>query len=82
MLGGFFIGDGGTGMQAQEVQPGSQLLFTVDEAVQLLRLSRAFVYRLIQRRELASIKVCGSRRITWDAMREFVARQVAMQVDK
>ncbi|MBA2678213.1 MAG: helix-turn-helix domain-containing protein [Ktedonobacteraceae bacterium] len=69
-------------MQTQEVQPGSQLLFTVNETVQLLRLSRPFVYRLIQRGELASIKVCGSRRITWDAMREFVARQVAMQADK
>jgi excisionase family DNA binding protein len=70
------------GMQAQEVQPGSQLLFTVDEAVMLLRLSRAFVYRLIQRGELASIKVCGARRITWEALRDFVAHQVALQDNK
>ncbi len=69
-------------MQAQQVEPGSQLLYTIDDAVRLLSLSRAFVYRLIQRGELESIKVCGSRRITWDALRDFVAHQVALQDDK
>lgn len=69
-------------MQASEVAPGTQLLFTVGEAMQLLSLSRAFIYRLIQRGELESIKVCGSRRITWDALQAFVKRQVAIQEGK
>jgi excisionase family DNA binding protein len=69
-------------MQAQEIEPGAQVLFTVGEAMRLLSISRAFIYRLIQRGELESIKVCGSRRFTWEALCEFVARQVVAQEDK
>ncbi len=60
-------------------EPRPRLLLTVDEAARMLSLSRPFLYRLMQRGEIASIKLGGSRRIELAELQAFVARQVAAQ---
>ncbi len=59
---------------SNEKQPPIKLLYTVNEAAQALSLSRAFLYRLMQRGELASLKLDGVRRITWRQLQAFVER--------
>ena len=51
-----------------------ELLVTVSEAARRLRLGRSATYLLIQRRELPSIKIGGSRRVAVADLREFVDR--------
>ena len=51
-----------------------KLLFTVDEAAELLSLSRAHLYRLLQRGELASVSSGRTRRISRAALESYVAR--------
>lgn len=48
------------------------MAYTVSEAGQLLSLSRAQIYRLIDLGELASIKVGRSRRVTSKQLEEFL----------
>jgi len=79
VLGGFFMLRGGMGMQAQQAEPTKKLLLTVNEAAQMLSLSRPFFYRLMQRGEIASLKLGGSRRIQLTELQAFVARQVSTQ---
>ncbi len=50
-----------------------KLLYKVPEAAEVLALSRAKVYQLIQSGSLKSIKVDGSRRIKWVHLVEYVA---------
>lgn len=57
-----------------------KLLYTVSEAAQVLSLSRAVLYRLMQRGELASLKLDGARRITWKQLQAFVERLESEQV--
>src|SRR5262249_16026723 len=54
--------------------PASKLLFKVEEAAQLLSLSRKTLYDLMHRGELASLKIGGSRRIPLTALHAFIAR--------
>ncbi|MBA3823176.1 MAG: helix-turn-helix domain-containing protein [Ktedonobacterales bacterium] len=58
-----------------------RLLFTVNEAARILSLSRPFIYRLIQRGEIASLKVGGLRRIALEDLQKFVAQLRASQVE-
>ena len=51
-----------------------KLAFTVEEAAELLSLSRAHVYRLIEVEELGSITIGRSRRITSQQLQDFVHR--------
>ena len=67
-----------TGVVVHEALP-PKLLLTVIEAAQALNLSRAFMYRLLQRGELASLKLGGSRRIAWIGLLAFVERHMAEQ---
>ena len=57
-------------LTSEEIPP---LLFTPEEAARLLMVGREKVYKLIQRRELRSIKVGQSRRISARALSEYVA---------
>ena len=50
------------------------LLATPDEVAASLRVSRSKVYELMRTGELQSVKIGGSRRVTWDALRDFVHR--------
>ena len=52
----------------------TKLLLKVEEAAQLLSLSRKTIYDLIRRGELASLKIGGSRRIPLTELHAFIAR--------
>jgi excisionase family DNA binding protein len=49
-------------------------VFRVEEAAEYLSISRAKAYELIQRGELRSVKIDGSRRITLNQLEEYIHR--------
>jgi excisionase family DNA binding protein len=54
--------------------PTSKLLLKVEEAAQVLSLSRKTLYDLMRRGELASLKIGGSRRIPLTALHNFISK--------
>ncbi|QDP94989.1 helix-turn-helix domain-containing protein [Microlunatus elymi] len=52
---------------------GLALLVTPEEAAALLRVGRSKVYELIRLGELRSLKIGGSRRISTEALHDFVS---------
>jgi excisionase family DNA binding protein len=56
---------------------GDRLAVTVTDACRLLSVSRAHLYRLIDRRELQSYADGKSRRIVAASLRSYLARRVA-----
>lgn len=50
----------------------SELLVTVEEAARRLNVGRSTVYGLLQRGELASIRIGAARRVPVTALDEFV----------
>jgi excisionase family DNA binding protein len=56
-------------MSAEEVPP---ILFTTAEVARLLGIARCRVYDLIRMRELRSVKVGASRRVSARALRDYV----------
>lgn len=52
----------------------TKLAYSVEEAAELLSLSRAHVYRLLDVQELGSITIGRSRRITASQLEEFIRR--------
>lgn len=50
------------------------LLFTAEEAAEILKISRCKVYDLLRNQDLRSIKIGGSRRIPRTSLEEYVAR--------
>lgn len=57
-------------METEAVKP--KLAYTVKEASSLLSLSRAHIYRLLDRGEIASIQIGRSRRITHHQLEVFL----------
>lgn len=55
------------------------LLFTAEEAAELLKISRCKVYDLLRNHDLRSVKIGGSRRIPRASLEEYVARLVDAQ---
>ena len=51
-------------------------LLTVDEACELLRVSRWTVYKLIKERELVSVKVRSGRRIVRESVKAYVKSRI------
>lgn len=51
--------------------------YTVDEAARRLSMSRSGLYKIIARGEIATVKFGGSRRITPDAIRDFLVAKAA-----
>jgi excisionase family DNA binding protein len=49
-------------------------VFRVEEAAEYLSVSRAKAYELIQRGELRSVKIDGSRRITLKQLEDYIQR--------
>lgn len=58
-------------LSSEEIPP---ILFTAEEAGRLLRIGKCRVYDLIRQRELRSIKVGASRRISARALKDYVDR--------
>lgn len=58
-------------LSSQEIPP---ILFAPEEVARLLGISRCRVYDLIRERELSSVKVGGSRRISARALHAYVTR--------
>ena len=56
-------------MSAEEIPP---ILFTTDEVARLLGIGKCRVYDLIRQRELRSVKVGASRRISAKALADYV----------
>ena len=59
-----------------ESKSQARVLLSVDEAAMALSMGRTFVYHLLMRGELASIKVGRRRRIPVSALHDFVSRQL------
>ena len=58
-------------MSSDEIPP---ILFTTEEVARLLGIGKCRVYDLIRQRELASVKVGASRRISARALHDYVTR--------
>lgn len=56
------------------------ILLTVDQVAALLQVSRWTVYNLIRSRELVSVKIGRSRRISKGAVHEYVNRITEREV--
>ncbi|WP_405070402.1 helix-turn-helix domain-containing protein [Kribbella sp. NBC_01510] len=54
-----------------------EALLRVEEAAELLKVSRWTVYRLIKERELVSVKVRNGRRVPVESVREYVRSLIA-----
>lgn len=63
---------------AQESAP-VKVLLTIDEAAAALNMGRTYVYDLVMRRQIKSIKLGRKRRIPVAALDEFVTRQMSME---
>ncbi len=58
-----------------------KVLLRIDEAAALLGVGRSFLYALVQRGEIGSVKLGRARRIPVTALEEFVQRLQEEQVD-
>jgi excisionase family DNA binding protein len=58
-------------LSSEEIPP---ILFTTEEVARLLGIGKCRVYDLIRQRELRSVKVGASRRISARAVRDYVER--------
>ena len=58
-------------MSAEEIPP---ILFTTEEVARLLSVGKCRVYDLIRQRELRSVTVGASRRVSARALKEYVER--------
>lgn len=54
-------------------------LLTVAESCQALRISRWTFYRLVQQRQLQTLKIGRRRLVTTDAVERFIAHQAAAE---
>ena len=52
-------------------------LYTVKEAEQVLRTSRATIYRLMKAGNLEGVRVMGSRRFTVRSVEQYITSQIA-----
>lgn len=65
----------------EESQTESKLLLTVPEVAQRLSLGRSFVYQLVMKGEIRSIKVGRARRIPVTALEQFIATRMEEDFD-
>ncbi len=61
--------------------PATKLLLSVEEAADLLGVSRTTVYDLLRTRTLGSVRIGRCRRISLDALQEYVERLPSQTVD-
>lgn len=67
------------GLPAQYAGQPFKVLLTVEEAAHALALGRTYMYELVLRGHITSVKVGRKRRIPVFALQEFVARLLAVQ---
>lgn len=60
---------------------GSKLLLTVPEAALRLGVGRSFLYELILKGQVASLKLGRARRVPVAALEDFIARRLAEHED-
>ncbi len=53
-----------------------KLLFSMEEAAELMSIGRTVFYDLVMRKEIASVKIGRSRRVPLRALEDYVARQL------
>lgn len=53
-----------------------KVLLTVEEAAEAMGIGRTYVYELVMRREIRSVKLGRKRRIPLASLDEYVARQL------
>lgn len=53
----------------------SKMAYTVDEAGELISLSRSQIYRLIEVGEIGSIRIGKSRRVTYAQLEDFLRKR-------
>ena len=61
-------------MAKQNLTP--KLLLTMEEAAQMLSLGRTFVYDLVRRKQIATVKIGRARRVPIVAIEEFIAQEL------
>jgi excisionase family DNA binding protein len=68
-------------MRKREVDEDApiKLLLTMEEAAQALSLGRSFMYDLVLRRKILSVKIGRYRRIPVAALESFVAQQIQQE---
>lgn len=54
-----------------------KLLLTIDEAAASMSLGRSYLYELVMRNTIRSVKVGRKRRIPLSALHDYVVRQLA-----
>jgi excisionase family DNA binding protein len=68
-------------MTSPEVPQPAPLLWSTTDAAARLGVSRAHIYELLARRELASLKLGARRLIPDDELRRFIAAKLAETAD-
>ena len=61
---------------------GDRLLLTVPEVARRLGMGRSFVYQLVSRGEIQSIKLGKSRRIPVSALEKFIEAKLGESIDE
>lgn len=59
-----------------------RFLLTVDEAASALGIGRSHLYRFVQTGELRTLKIGRARRVTVEALREFIENLQAEEVSR
>jgi excisionase family DNA binding protein len=57
----------------------TQLLYTVDQAAQVLAISRSSIYRLIANKEIVTLEIGRSRRISHQALEGFIKAKTKIE---
>jgi len=71
-------------MQPQEEHAdvgATRILVTMSDAARALSLSRAYLYPLVMRGDILSVKIGTVRRIPWDALQDYVRKLISEQVN-
>lgn len=66
-------------MQAMQDSAPVKVLLTIDEAAAALNMGRTYVYDMVMRRQIRSLKLGRKRRIPVAALHDFVARQLGAE---
>ena len=61
--------------QRKRQENGKPILLTISEASDCLRVSRHTIYRLLNERKLASIRILKRRLVPLKALEDFIARE-------